>query len=146
MHELDGEFHFARNGDHCMVPFECNLCVFRKLKKRSLDITNPGDKLLIACIQRINLDAFWSRSKSTVSDNQERIGMCLELSKAVGLDDPYEVDGPLPEFDHCGYEVAIDTTILYSRHPGCHTKEYTQFDTIAVLRPKPIAPLGLSVI
>jgi hypothetical protein len=133
MHEPDDEFHFARNGDHCMVPFECDLCVFRKLKKRSPDITDPGDELLIACIRRINLDAFWSRSKSTVSGNREKIRTCLDLSKAVGLDGPYEVDGPLPEFDHCGYEVAIDT-ILYSRRPGRHTKEYTQFDTIRKLR------------
>jgi hypothetical protein len=114
MHEPGNEFHYGRNGDHCMVPFKCDLCVFRKLKKRSPDLTDPGDELLIACIRRINLDAFWSRSKSTVSGNQEKINTSLELSKAVGLDGPYEVDGPLPNFDHCGYEVAIDT-ILYSR-------------------------------
>jgi hypothetical protein len=52
MHEPDDEFH------------ECDLCVFRKLKKRSPDVTNPGDELLIACIRRINLDAFWSRDLS----------------------------------------------------------------------------------
>jgi hypothetical protein len=133
MHEPDDEFHFARNGDHCMVPFECDLCVFRKLKRRSPDFTDPGDDLLIACIRRINLDAFWSRSKYTVRGNREKIGTCLELSKTVGLEGPYAVDGPLPDFDHCGYEVAIDT-VLYSRRPGRHSKEYTQFDTIRKLR------------
>jgi hypothetical protein len=132
-HEPDDEFHFARNGDHCMVPFECDLCIFRKLKKRSPDFTNHGDDLLLACIRRINLDAFWSRSKYTVSGNREKIGTCLDLSKAVGLEGPYDVDGPLPDFDHCGYEVAVDT-VLYSRRPGRHVKEYTQFDTIRKLR------------
>jgi hypothetical protein len=44
-HEPDDEFHFARDGDHCMVLFECDLCIFRKLKKRSPDFTNPGDDL-----------------------------------------------------------------------------------------------------
>jgi hypothetical protein len=60
MHLPDDEFHSARNGDHCMVPFECDLCIFRKLKRRSPDLTNPGDDLLLACIRQINLDAFWS--------------------------------------------------------------------------------------
>jgi hypothetical protein len=66
MHEPDDEFHLARDGNHCMVPFKCNLRVFRKLKGQSPDVTNPRDELLIACIRRINLDAFWSRSKYTV--------------------------------------------------------------------------------
>jgi hypothetical protein len=115
------------------VPFECDLCIFRKLMKRSPDLTNPGDELLIACIRRINLIAFWSRSKYTVSGNREKIGTCIQLSKAVGLEGPYDVDGPLPDFDHCGYEVAVDT-VLYSRRPGRHTNEHTQFDTIRKLR------------
>ena len=133
LHEPGDEFHFARNGDHCMVPFECDLCIFRKLRKRSPDFASHGDDLLLACIRRINLDAFWSRSKYTVIGNREKIGTCLDLSKAVGLDGPYDVDGPLPSFDHCGYEVAIDT-VLYSRRPGRHSNEYTQFDTIRKLR------------
>jgi hypothetical protein len=111
MHKPADKFHFARNGDHCMVPFQCDLCVFRKLKRQSPDFSNPGDDLLlIACIRRINLDAFWSRSKHTVRGNREKIGNCLELSRAVGLEGPCTVDGPLPNFDHCGYKVAI----LYS--------------------------------
>jgi hypothetical protein len=107
--------------------------IFRKLKRRSPDISDPGDQLLIACIRRINLDSFWSRSKYTVKGNKEKIGTSLEMSSLVGLDGPYVVDGPLPDFDHCGYEVAVDT-VLYSRRPGQHSKEYTQFDTIQKLR------------
>jgi hypothetical protein len=68
-----------------------------------------------------------------VSGNREKIKTLLDLLKAVGLDGPYKVDGPLPDFDHCGYELAINT-ILYSRRPGRHTKEYTQFDTIRKLQ------------
>jgi hypothetical protein len=116
-----------------MVPFECDLCVFRKLRRRSPDITDAGDSLLLACIRRINLDAFWSRSKYTVQGNKEKIATSLEMSKLVRLEGPYLVDGSLPDFDHCGYEVAIDT-ILYSRRPGRHSNEYTQFDTVRKLR------------
>jgi hypothetical protein len=116
-----------------MVPFECDTCVFRKLRDRSPDVTDPADELLLACIRRINLDAFWSRSKHTVRGNREKISLSIELSKTVGLEGPYLVDGALPDFDHCGYEVAIDT-VLYSRRPGSHSKEYTQFDTVRKLR------------
>jgi hypothetical protein len=79
------------------------------------------------------LDAFWSRSKYTVQGNKEKIATSLEMSKLVRLEGPYLVDGSLPDFDHCGYEVAIDT-ILYSRRPGRHSNEYTQFDTVRKLR------------
>ena len=128
-HEPEDEFHYGRNGDHCLVPFECDTCVFVKLQGRLPDITNSVDELLLACIRRVNLDAFWSRSKHTVRGNREKISLSLKFSEAVGLRGLYVVDGPLPSFDHCGYEVAIDT-ILYSRCPGVHSNEYTQFDTI----------------
>jgi hypothetical protein len=52
------DFHFARNGDHAMVPFECDLCIFRKLQNTSPDSAQPDDRLLMACIRRMNLDAF----------------------------------------------------------------------------------------
>jgi hypothetical protein len=78
MHKPDDEFHLVRDGYHYIVPFKCDLCVFRKLKRWSPDSTNPEDDLLIACIQQIHLDAFWSRSKYTVRGNQEKIRTCLE--------------------------------------------------------------------
>jgi hypothetical protein len=132
-HAPDDEFQYARNGDHCMVPFECDLCVFRKLRSASPDVTDPGDELLLACIRRVNLDSFWSRTTSTVNGNKDKIAFSLELSKSVGLRGPYNVDGPLPDFDHCGYEIAVDM-LLHSRRPGRYSKEYTQFDTIRKLR------------
>jgi hypothetical protein len=41
-HQPDDEFHWTRNGDHCMVPFECDLCIFQKHKRRSPDLSNPA--------------------------------------------------------------------------------------------------------
>jgi hypothetical protein len=64
-----------------------------------------------------------------VRGNKEKILTTLEMSQLVGLDGPFLVNGPLPDFDHCGYEAVIDT-VMYSRHPGWHSKEYMQFDTI----------------
>jgi hypothetical protein len=55
-----GDHLKARNGDHFMAPFECDLCVFRKLRKLDPIPRDPEDNLLLGCIRRMNLDAFWS--------------------------------------------------------------------------------------
>ena len=47
----------ARNGDHLMIPFQCELCHFRNLK--GCDPRNvKEDILLIRTIRRANVDAF----------------------------------------------------------------------------------------
>jgi hypothetical protein len=127
------DFHIARNRDHAMVPFECDLCVFRKLRKTLPDPAQPDDCLLLACIQRMNLDAFWSRASPTVNGNRDCLLFGIKMSKAVGLQGPYLHDGPMPSYDHCGYEVAIQM-LLHSRHPGRHLRDHVQVDTIRKLR------------
>jgi hypothetical protein len=37
----------ARNGDHLMVPFECDICIFRKLRKSDPTLRDLQDKLLL---------------------------------------------------------------------------------------------------
>jgi hypothetical protein len=116
-----------------MVPFECDLCVFRKLRKHTPDPLSPEDELLMACIRRVNLDAFWSRAKGTVLGNRDKLADGLKLSETVGLKGPYESDGAFPEWDHCGYEVAIQM-VLASRRKGVYCVDRLQFDTIRKLR------------
>jgi hypothetical protein len=111
-----------------MVPFECDTCIFRKL-----DPFSEQDKLLLACIHRMNLDAFWSRTLDTVNGQRGKLEHSMGLGQLVGLGGPYEQDGPLPPFDHCGYEVAV-LLLLNSRNPGRHSKEYCQWDTIRKIR------------
>jgi hypothetical protein len=60
-------FKKARQGDDLMVQFECNWCVFGKLKRRSPKPASPTDVLLMACMRRATLDAFWSQAGSTVN-------------------------------------------------------------------------------
>jgi hypothetical protein len=148
------KFHQARMGDHLMVAFECDRCVFRKLYKREpirtdedaisaaiagdlcqerngyypiLNQENDGKAL--ATIRRMILDAFWSRASSTVRANAKIIQRGCELSASLGLDPPYLEPGPLPNFDHCGYGVAMQM-LLASQEPGRHSSVYKQFDTI----------------
>jgi hypothetical protein len=116
-----------------MVPFECNLCIFRKLSRRAPREGDPVDALLSGCIRRINLDAFWSSATATVNGNKDKLVLGLCLSRLVGLDGPYIHEGPLPDFDHCGYEVAIQM-LNYSKRPGKHSKTHLQFETIRKLR------------
>ena len=127
-------FHEARNGDHLMVPFECDTCIFWKLRGT---VPNPEgcskDKLLLGCIRRINLDAFWSRMSSTVNANRDKVRAGLKLSESVGLVGPYVVSEAFPHWDHCGYEVAIQM-ILASKKPGRYSTEYTQWDTVRKFR------------
>ena len=42
---------------------------------------------------------------------------------------PFDYEGPYPDFDYCGYEVAVEI-LLYSTQPGKHGRDYLQFDTI----------------
>jgi hypothetical protein len=87
----------------------------------------------MACIRRINLDAFWSRAAATVRGNKDKLAEGLRMSESVGLAGPYESDGSLPEFDHCGYEVAIQM-VLESRKKGLYCVDRLQFNTIRKLR------------
>jgi ferredoxin len=103
-HRSEKDFKVARDGDHLLVPFECDLCIFRKLKNRNPLLENQQDLLLMACVRRANLDAFWSRAKSTALTNREKVAFGINMSAAMGLLGPYESDSPLPEEDHCGYE------------------------------------------
>ena len=116
-----------------MTPFECDICIFRKLKHASPVPDLQQDKLLLILIRRMNLDAFWSRARSTVMENTRRVKQTLGFSKSVGLDGPYEHEGPYPYYDHCGYEVAVDT-LMHSMRPGRHSKTHTQVETIRKLR------------
>ena len=59
----------GRNGDHLMCPFECDTCIFRKLKGRDSKSSSESDNLLLEFIRRANMDAFWSRASSTVLGN-----------------------------------------------------------------------------
>jgi hypothetical protein len=68
-HRAPDEYLVGRDGDHLLIPFECDLCIFRKLRHHDPLITSEQDKLLLACIRRISLDAFWSRASSTVLAN-----------------------------------------------------------------------------
>jgi hypothetical protein len=116
-----------------MVQFECDLCIFMKLKKRPPDGGHAGDVLLGACIRRANLDAFWSRAEPTVNGHARHIEEGLELAALVGIDPPFVPVGPLPSGDHCGYGMAV-LILLKSRKKGKYHTSHQQWETIRKFR------------
>jgi hypothetical protein len=83
----------------------------------------------MACLRRAILDVFWSRESNTVSSNKGVVRRGLVATADFRLTGPYLAPGPLPAFDHCGYEVACPM-LRASIKPGKHSAEYTQFDSI----------------
>ena len=84
-HQNQLDFKHARNGDHLLIPFECDLCIFRKLRRTEPIDSSHKDNILLECIRRANIDALWSRESSTVEANRKRVEKQLQLSQSVVL-------------------------------------------------------------
>ena len=124
----------ARDGDDLLVPFECDFCVFIKITGRLYKKQGArSDDYLMSCIRRVILDAFWSRARSTVASNIRTFREMMDLALVMGFEPPYEVPGPLPAHDHCGYRVAI-LMVAKSARPGRHSDSHIQWDTIRKFR------------
>jgi hypothetical protein len=50
----------ARNWDHLMTPFQCDMCHFRNINKRDPIKHKLEGIHLLRCIQHANPDAMWS--------------------------------------------------------------------------------------
>ena len=116
-HRKDNDFLHARNGDHLLILFECPKCLFRKRNHRDQELKNPQDELLMACIIRAILDAFWSRAEGTVSGYARNARKMSEHSETAWLYGLFRHSAQLPWEDHCGCEVAVEM-LLYSRKEG----------------------------
>ena len=75
--ESNKDYLEAREGDALMTPFECNVCAFRQLKGRDPNLRKQQDQFLLDLIWSADLDAFWSRLRSTVNQNLSKIRMLL---------------------------------------------------------------------
>ena len=122
-------YSVARDGDDLMISFECDFCVFEKITGRMVVATSDRDRHLMGCIRRVILDAFWSRSRHTVTGNASRFREMISLSETLGFEPPYDPPGPLPSVDHCGYKVAV-LMVAKSLLPGRHSVTHSQWDTI----------------
>lgn len=116
------------DGAHLMMPFQCDLCIFRSLYKRN-PMMGPSDTEALQVIRRMNLDLIWSREPSTVEKNLWNINNIIATCEASGFEPTLPPLGPLPFDDMYGWTVAF-TMILHSTRKGRNAKGYTQFATI----------------
>ena len=123
------DFEVARNGDHLMCPFLCDRCVFWILRAEPPKPDSHMDRLLLGDIRRASLDAFWSRSSSTVKGNARLVRRVIEDAQSRGMVGPYKDPGPAPSWDICGYQIAV-CMLIDSTKSGRYSEQYKQWDTI----------------
>ena len=86
---------FARDKDHLMISFQCELCQFMNLK-----VCDPGIRaeyfLLLRTIRRANVDAFWSREPGTVEATRRDSRNLIKVGSQLGLHSVLKMMGPFP--------------------------------------------------
>jgi hypothetical protein len=128
------EYLTARSGDHLLTPFQCQLCHFRNCYWRNPREDNMQDEWTLTCMTRANIDAFWSRRKSTVLGNLGEYRRFMRLSRRFGVDQPTASfpRGPFPIKDSFGMMPAI-SCLQRSFDPG-HNSATVQWDTMRGIR------------
>jgi hypothetical protein len=123
----------ARDGDHLLTAFQCDLCWFRNLQQRDPLSQLDRDDLLLCCIRRANLDAVWGREPLTVQATLRSAIQLMRLWDKVGMSPQFPLIGPFPVRDSLGMGVTV-AMLLKSLEPGKYHASYQQFETVRKLR------------
>ena len=99
-------FMSARNGDHTLTPFQCPLCQCRNIKRRNLIPNLTQDELFVCQVTRATMDAFWSRTPSTLKHHLAEIRHQLRYQRALGFNNLPPL-GPWPLGAHLGMGQAV---------------------------------------
>jgi hypothetical protein len=92
-----------------------------------------GDVELLKCLRRVNLDAFWSREPSTVSQNLGKINRALQIAHELGMSNPpFPKLGPWKLEDEFGAGAAV-IMAKHSMDPGM-TEIAVQFETVCKMK------------
>jgi hypothetical protein len=127
------KFLEGRKGDHLMVPFQCDECHFRNITGRNPTSWKTSNSEMLEFIRRANLDAFWDRSRNTVSSNLSDAWRMENLGKRLGMGPMAPPMGPLPLKDTMGmrYAIAIlDRSLL----GAVQNEEFVQWATFRKTR------------
>jgi hypothetical protein len=129
-----GRFKEGREGDHLLCTFQCDGCHFLNIQHRLADVERPADELLLMCIRRASLDAFWSRERSTVGQNRREGIRYASICETLGMsvDEAYPRRGPFGLEDGMGMKLACGM-LMRSLNEGKNAKTI-QFDTMRKLR------------
>jgi hypothetical protein len=98
----------ALEGNHLLCPFRCDLCHFITMKDWEPNMENAQEEFTMRCIQRANLDAFWSRRPGTVYQHFQTFQLVMDLDVALGFGDKLLPPlGPFPLRDMVGMTAAV---------------------------------------
>ena len=127
-------FKAARDGDHLMVPFQCELCHFRNVQDRDPDAGSPEDVKMMVYMRRVNLDLFWSRDTLSIQANLRGVKRAVKTMEKFKMryDALFPAMGPHPLKDTFGMAAAV-AMLDRSLDPGRH-EEHVQFETFRKLR------------
>jgi hypothetical protein len=119
-------FQEGREGDHLMCPFQCEECHFINIKGCFPEKNNAEDELLLSCMRRANLDAFWSREQSTVYYNMLEGRRFLANQKLLGIASAsLPPRGPFPKKDIMGMGVAAGFLLRsFDKGQNANTLQY----------------------
>ena len=126
------KYEVARAGDSLAVPFQCNLCVFRRITDRDPRPTSATNVLLLHYIRIANLDSFWSRAPRTIPNDLGHIKRSIQNKARVGLPRPYYDPGPAPPHDACGYEADI-ALLMDSQEKGTYHVDHKEWQSVRKL-------------
>jgi len=90
-----------------MTPFQCDLCHFRNLQQRDPQTHSVVDSELLGFIRRVNLDAFWARETSSVSNNLRLLRRVHQTENRFNLRSFMPPLGPFPLADSLGVGPAL---------------------------------------
>lgn len=126
------DYLVGRKGEHLMIPFECDYCIFRKLQGRIPLDEKVEDQVLLDFIRRANLDACWSRARSTVEGNAKKADMMCQFADELNLSGLFVHSRGVPTWDYCGYQIAI-IMLRYSLRQGKYDS-HLQIESVRKLR------------
>lgn len=121
-------FKEARDNDHMMLPFQCDMCHFVNIQYRLPVRGRQADDLLLMVIRRANLDSFWVRERSTIRSNFSEAKRSVKIKTMFMMEHRILLQlGPFPLKDIWGVGEAA-CFLWRTLDPGKNSKR-VQFGT-----------------
>jgi len=141
--EADGEvvieekdkmrFLAARDGDHLVTPFQCELCHFHNIMERDPQDNLASDVRLLKLFRRASLDAFWCSEPKTVAGTLREARRGLRIASSLGFRSKlFTPLGPYPLEDSFGMRAAV-VMLEVSLNPGIND-DTVQYGTVRKFR------------
>ena len=128
----EDRFRVAWNGDHLITPFQCDVCHFLNIHRRTPTAPEEDERLQVA-IRRAILDSLWCTERSTVSANLYQMKKVAQHASKYGVIDKFlPPRGPFPMEDTWGMTIAA--LFLARLTDSGRNAKFLQFDSVRKVR------------